>query len=289
MADQVSRQPQDNRMRAAEIRRSLECGKPSCQCASDRSTRSHCPSHEDTDPSCSITDGTTAPLLHCFTGCQNEDIITALKAKGVWPEREQTERRTWREPSTVYRYVDDTGNLVGEKGRMEWVDRSTGEMKKTFVWRLPGSQTWGGLNGLVMPLYNLPDVLKHPDAAVWIVEGEKAAQSLQVRGLVAVCGYSGASQTLWDDSLSYLDGRDIILWPDNDAVGFGLMGRMLHRFPGARIIRPDLPEKADAYDYFEMGGTVEALAEATRVEILPIAACLSSWSSRFTPDERYTI
>jgi len=45
---------------------------------------SRCPAHRDRDPSLSIRDGETAPLLKCHAGCANADIIDALKASPLW-------------------------------------------------------------------------------------------------------------------------------------------------------------------------------------------------------------
>lgn len=44
-----------------------------------------CPAHEDSTPSFSISstrDG--RPLVHCFAGCSQADVIQALKARGLW-------------------------------------------------------------------------------------------------------------------------------------------------------------------------------------------------------------
>lgn len=255
-------------MNADDIRAALACGKPGCACGRANGGLSHCVAHSDAEPSLTIRDGDTAVLLTCHTGCSRESIITALKARNLWPQG-QGEKREWRDPDTIYRFVDAEGRLVGEKGRIDYTDRATGEVKKRFLWRLPGSPKWGGLDGLVMPLFNLPDVIRRPDQPVFFVEGEKAVQSLTVRGLVAVCGYAGAEQKVWDEaSLALLEGRELVLWPDNDAPGFRLAGSLLWRFPDARIIRPQLPEKADAYDYFnEHGGTVEDLALLSGVTV----------------------
>ena len=259
-------------MTADEIRRALECSKPSCACHRVNGTLAHCVVHDDADPSLSIRDGDSAVLLRCATGCDRESIIAALKQRGLWPR--ETAEREWRDPDVIYRFLDLEGRLVGEKGRIDYVDRETGEMKKRFLWRLPGWTRWKGLgvdeNGdqIVMPLFNVADVIRRPDAPVFFVEGEKAVQSLTVRGLVAVCGYAGAGQKVWDEaSLALLDSRDVVLWPDNDAEGFSLMGRMLWRFPQARMIRPDLPPKADAYDYFEAGGTVDGIASMASITV----------------------
>lgn len=42
-----------------------------------------CPAHDDRTPSLSVTLGQKAILLHCFAGCSNEAILTALEHHGV--------------------------------------------------------------------------------------------------------------------------------------------------------------------------------------------------------------
>ena len=48
----------------------------------------HCPAHEDCTPSLSIrdTDGGKV-LVYCYAGCGQERVITALRARGLWPKR----------------------------------------------------------------------------------------------------------------------------------------------------------------------------------------------------------
>ncbi|MCS7316625.1 MAG: CHC2 zinc finger domain-containing protein [Bryobacteraceae bacterium] len=50
-----------------------------------------CPAHEDRDPSLSITESGGKVLVHCFGGCAQHDVIEALRARGLWPER----KREW--------------------------------------------------------------------------------------------------------------------------------------------------------------------------------------------------
>ena len=49
-----------------------------------------CPAHDDRSPSLAITDGDDGRiLLHCFSGCQTEDVLSAigLTFADVMPER----------------------------------------------------------------------------------------------------------------------------------------------------------------------------------------------------------
>jgi len=278
---------------AQDIRARLSCGKQSCAC-SKNGTLTHCVVHSDGTPSLSIQQGHTAPLVTCQTGCSRESVIAALKQRGLWPEREQSaEPRQRREPQKVHRYLDDTGLLVAEKGRFEYLDRETGEMKKYFNWRMPGGSHWGplaeGCKVEDLPMLNLPDVINRLGETVWVVEGEKAAEACTLRGMLAVTFAGGASQKSFGDSLAYLVGREVVLWPDNDGDGFALMGRLSFFLPSARIVRPALGPKEDADDYFNAhGGSVEGLAAMAQVEIRrAVVTDLPTWSARFPRSERY--
>lgn len=48
-----------------------------------------CPSHEDRSPSLSITDRDGRVLVHCFGGCETEDVLGAvgLRFSDIMPER----------------------------------------------------------------------------------------------------------------------------------------------------------------------------------------------------------
>jgi hypothetical protein len=52
-----------------------------------------CPTHEDTTPSLSITDTGSTILVHCHAGCSQGDVIEALRARGLWPEREHIDQK----------------------------------------------------------------------------------------------------------------------------------------------------------------------------------------------------
>lgn len=50
-----------------------------------------CPAHDDKSPSLSLTDSGDRVLVFCHTGCRQADVIAALRARGLWPERERGE------------------------------------------------------------------------------------------------------------------------------------------------------------------------------------------------------
>jgi hypothetical protein len=50
-----------------------------------------CPSHDDRNPSLAVRDGDNGRVLVCcHTGCDQRDVIDALKALGLWEARERT-------------------------------------------------------------------------------------------------------------------------------------------------------------------------------------------------------
>jgi putative DNA primase/helicase len=43
-----------------------------------------CPAHRDRVPSLSVTDADGRPLVYCHAGCSQEEVITALRTRGLW-------------------------------------------------------------------------------------------------------------------------------------------------------------------------------------------------------------
>lgn len=51
----------------------------------------HCPAHDDKNPSLSVDDGDNGrPLIKCWSGCTQESVIAALKARGAWFDDEKS-------------------------------------------------------------------------------------------------------------------------------------------------------------------------------------------------------
>ena len=73
----------------------------------------------------------------------------------------------------------------------------------------------------VRPLYNIPNILAS-DQVIW-VEGEKCADVLNEKGYTATCTMGGAGMLTKKSATQYdfspLQGKELILWPDNDTAG----------------------------------------------------------------------
>ena len=102
------------------------------------------------------------------------------------------------------------------------------------------------------PLYNLHLLAQRPAANVIIVEGEKAAQFVQDRTedfvvMTWMNGTNAAKHTDWTP----LNGRKIVIWPDNDAPGvqaaLDVTNLLAKIAAGVRIVRPP-PSKPAGWD-----------------------------------------
>lgn len=90
-----------------------------------------CPAHEDHDPSCSITEVAGKVLVRCHAGCRQEDVVAALRERGLWPEpqiRSDSTRTSYgrtehtnieRRLVAEYNYTDEAGALLYQVLRYE--------------------------------------------------------------------------------------------------------------------------------------------------------------------------
>lgn len=53
---------------------------------SSRSYLACCPAHDDKNPSLALTEKDDKILVHCFAGCSQESVISALTHLGCWPK-----------------------------------------------------------------------------------------------------------------------------------------------------------------------------------------------------------
>lgn len=141
--------------------------------------------------------------------------------------------------------------------------------------------------------YRLSELLTaDPAAPVFVVEGEKDADALAARGLVATTSQGGAGQARqWEEDgfADALADRAVIILPDNDRDGrrfAELAGGGLARVAATvRVLAlPGLPEKGDPSDWLAAGGTAaELLALADAASAPPAALPTLSADERHLP------
>ncbi len=179
----------------------------------------------------------------------------------------------------TYPYTDAKGTLLFQVCRLE---------PKSFRQRRPdgaGGWVWK-MAGVARAIYRLPDVVAAVVAGrtVFIVEGEKAADSLAALGMTATCSPGGANK--WRQEYGApLAGADVVILPDNDEPGrqhATLVAKALRaaktKAGRLRILAlPDLPDKGDVADWIAAGGTAAALT--TLADAAPEAATSTTASS----------
>ena len=178
-----------------------------------------CPCHNDEHPSLCIKEDeeTGNLLLYCMAGCKTEDIVKALglEMKDLFANDNSGHTKSYDQKEKAYFYYDKAGVQVAKKVCYSHLYGS-----KTFCWfRLENGEWVKGLNGLDVPLYNLPSLLNATET-VYIVEGEKDADSLQQMGYIATTPPHGAGHK-WNSKNynKFFKNKDVVILADNDDVG----------------------------------------------------------------------
>ncbi len=224
-----------------------------------------CPAHGDEHPSLSIglSKDQSHIVVHCFVGCATQDILESagLQMKDLYPEESRQKVVSQIVFKKEYQYHDENGILVYTKTRNDYIDG-----RKAFFFEQPNGQK--SVKGAKRVLYNLPKVLRA--STVYFVEGEKCADAVIDAGCTATTLDTGAQSKWYDRYTEYLQGKEVIILPDNDEAGMLYAKRVLKHIPTAKIIQlPDLPEKGDVYDWLHAGHTMD---EITALPVMNIAA-----------------
>lgn len=249
-----------------------------------------CPAHDDRNPSLSIAAGADGRLLlHCHAGCGIRDILDALGLPPAamftdyQPDRPGTVThlnhvRAWRRPQPAaaprpkphrrekthhWDYHDRHGAIVARVVRYNLVDVDTGEIAgKTFTqhaWADGRQQP--NLGGLDMPLYRLPTVLAAAmqDRPVYVVEGERDADTLAALGLTATtCPMGAGSWRPWHtEALS--GAADVRIIADNDEPGLAHARHIADELGAAATILLPADGCKDATEHFDAGHTLDDL------------------------------
>lgn len=220
-----------------------------------------CPAHDDSNPSLSLTFRDGKLLVHCHAGCTQDNVLTALRARGLWSSssRPGDHPPEWGVIVETYEYVDEQGRSLYQVCRF---------VPKTFRPRRPcagGNWRWG-YGQVRRVLYRLPEVLKA--TIVFVTEGEKDAERLRDYGFIATTNAGGADAEWLPDYTAALRGREVILVPDNDPPGrlrVLRIARALWR-DAARLSILELPGAKDVSEWFDMGRSELELIHSLEAE-----------------------
>ena len=188
--------------------------------------QARCPCRDDdSNPSLSVAEGVSGNVvMFCHRGasaCTFEEICKSIgmSMPELMGEKIEDQKPKQNQLKFVksYDYVDEDGKLLFQKVR--YVDEYG---KKTFRQRKPlaGGQWAYSLGDIPKVLYNLPAVLKAKENnySIWLVEGEKDADTLIGQGVVATTMPGGAGKWL-DIHTEALRGAHVEIIADNDEPG----------------------------------------------------------------------
>jgi hypothetical protein len=123
-----------------------------------------CPAHDDRMPSLSIADARDGKVLvRCHAGCDQREVIAALRARGVWDADERRPVRFSRKPDRVPPPETDT-DLMRRMEAALTLWRGAQCAKGTPV------ETYLGSRGLTIPIpssIRFHPGLKHPSSGIW--------------------------------------------------------------------------------------------------------------------------
>lgn len=226
-----------------------------------------CPCRNDDDnPSLAIgiDKSNNNILVTCHRGspCTSAEICGAmgLTQAALFPKSKQT-KKTELTLVKTYDYTDEGGNLLFQK--LRYVDENG---KKTFRQRKPdGRGGWEySLGDTPKVLYQLPAIRKavangYP---IWVVEGEKDADTLLEMGICATTMPGGAGKWL-DIHTKELRGARVEIVADNDKPGVEHALKVLSELTkaGCDVAVWRTPTHKDITDYLASGGVLDNLLE----------------------------
>src|SRR5262245_4875551 len=180
------------------------------------------------------------------------DIDAAVMAVIAKQERGRVDTKN---VVAIYDYRDADETLLYQVRRHETPKSSNPlDNTKTFSYRRPdGRGGWIAEAGERRVPYRWHELLQHPDAAIFVTEGEKDADRVAELNL---CATTVASGKWTDDCVKACAGRDVIILEDNDDTGRKKSHEVAARLhPVAKSVRirrfTDLPEGGDASDWLD--------------------------------------
>lgn len=146
------------------------------------------------------------------------------------------------EPSGIWTYRNAEGHVLGYVCRY---DTDHGKEILPLTWQ-DGKWVWKSFPK-PRPLYGLDRLSANPTATVLVVEGEKAADAAQdLFPQLVVVSWSGGAKAVKHSDFAPLEGRKVILSPDNDQPGKEAMLEVANMLPGDCNVRwCNPPEDAD--------------------------------------------
>lgn len=228
----------------------------------------------DKNPSLSITESEGKVLFHCHGGCDQREVFDAVRDRNLLPttpKREEISFTKHQAPvlEKEWEYRNEDGDVLFTKRRYKTQD-AKGKTYSIHRVDAQGKRIAGLKDTRIVP-YRLPELLdaKTAGRAIYLVEGEKAADALVSIGAIATTSHTGAGS--WPEEITqYFAGANIVVIPDNDEPGRKYARKAIaNLLPVAKSVRYlDLDlmvEGDDAYEWVHHAkGTRKELADMAK-------------------------
>ena len=185
------------------------------------------------------------------------------------PTSEPTFSAKLGEPSALYRYRTREGNVAMIVARFDTADGGKTIRQASWLRDKSGNEAWHPKTAPVAQnlLYNGEQLAQYPDKPVLIVEGEKCVQAIaETWKKWIILTWQGGTTTAAKADWSGFEGRDVMIWPDNDEVGMKAAVEIAQHIPHAKIVEPpsDKPQGWDVADAISEGWTNDQLYALTQ-------------------------
>jgi len=147
-------------------------------------------------------------------------------------------------PSAEWNYLDQNNRLLAV------VYRYDNDQGKQFrIWDVKSRKAKAPD---IRPVYNIPGIAT--SKKIILVEGEKTADALIENGFTATTAMFGANAPIEKTDWSPLQGKELIIWPDNDEAGINYANRLSRHLTNIcsfiSVLTPpdDKKDKWDAFD-----------------------------------------
>lgn len=236
-------------------------------------------------------------LVHCHAGCDQDAVIAGLQARGLWgdgvsdsmvlaalgarkagsqyiapcvahddlkpsmslkPIEVQTQSRRGVEVAW-YNYQNASGEDLYQVVRFE---------PKSFSQRYrDGRGGWIFRKHPEQVLYHLPEILRN--RIIFLVEGEKDADTLRSWGFVGTTAAGGANAPWLPTFTAALAGKEVVVIPDGDQPGRKRAATVMRELVGHCDLKfLELDNSKDITEWFERGHSeVELIAAVESAEV----------------------
>ena len=200
-----------------------------------------CPTHDDRNPSLSVSNGDGKVLVHCQAGCDLDAVLSALGlGRADLFDRATTNESEHRRLVATYVYRDEEGRPLFAVDRWD---------PKRFSQRAAdGKGGWhtgkGCMAGVRLVLYQLPALRMAIEAGevIYVCEGEKDVHAVEAAGENATTNPMGADKWREHYTEALKGAAKVVIVADRDEAGYKrareVAGSLRHALIPVEVLAP---------------------------------------------------